>query len=89
MTLLALSQEVSPPTPFCCGSIIHPAMIAAEDGETLAVPLGFYPSKDEPDDAIKAINNAIQAKDFAGKCDFHHYTTVYVFSLYPIQRLDS
>ncbi|WWC95014.1 hypothetical protein V866_001866 [Kwoniella sp. B9012] len=40
LALLSLTSG----TPFCCGAVIHPAMIAPEDGENLTVPFGFYPS---------------------------------------------
>lgn len=40
LTLLSLAEG----TPFDAGAVVHPAMIAPEDGEKLSVPLGFYPS---------------------------------------------
>lgn len=40
LTLLSLAED----TPFDAGAVVHPAMIAPEDGEKLSVPLGFYPS---------------------------------------------
>ncbi|WVR07551.1 hypothetical protein IAU60_004593 [Kwoniella sp. DSM 27419] len=60
-------------TPFCCGSIVHPAMIASEDGQELAVPLGFYPSADEPKDVVADIAKALENKPFAKKNDYHHH----------------
>ncbi|WWC72145.1 uncharacterized protein I206_106105 [Kwoniella pini CBS 10737] len=36
-------------------------MIAVEDGDNLTVPLGFYPSKDEPTDVVEKIQQAIKA----------------------------
>ncbi len=71
ITLQALSKS----SPFCCGAIVHPAMIAPEDGENLAVPLGFYPSKDEPKDVVDQIK-ASNEKKFGDKGDFKLYDTV-------------
>ncbi|WWD19752.1 hypothetical protein CI109_104216 [Kwoniella shandongensis] len=68
LTLLSLASG----SPFCCGAIVHPAMIAAEDGEKLSVPLGFYPSAD----VVEKINSAIDVKPFAKQSDFYLYDTV-------------
>lgn len=70
--LRALSEK----SPFCCGAVVHPAMIASEDGDDLALPLGFYPSADEPKDVADKISAAIKAKDFKDKCEVHLYDTV-------------
>ena len=59
---------------------MHPAMIAAEDGDNLSVPLGFYPSMDEPKDVVERISKSIKAKSFSSKCEFHLYDTVYVIA---------
>lgn len=75
LTLLALSSTLSKPTPFCCGAIVHPAMIAPEDGDNLAVPLGFYPSHDEPKDVVEKISKVNEDK-FGKKGDYHLYDTV-------------
>ncbi|WWD03788.1 hypothetical protein V865_001844 [Kwoniella europaea PYCC6329] len=64
LALLSLTSG----TPFCCGAVIHPAMIAPEDGENLTVPFGFYPSM---------IEEAIKSKPFASKSDYHLYDTVH------------
>jgi hypothetical protein len=77
LTLLAMSSTLDKPTPFCCGAIVHPAMIAPEDGDNLAVPLGFYPSHDEPKDVVEKIS-AINKEKFGQQSDFHLYDTVYV-----------
>ena len=76
LTLMALSSTLSSPSPFCCGSIVHPAMIAPEDGENLSAPLGFYPSHDEAKDGVEKIDAAMKAKPFAEKCDYHLYDSV-------------
>ncbi|WVR00072.1 hypothetical protein IAU59_007214 [Kwoniella sp. CBS 9459] len=73
LALMAMTEG----TPFCCGAIVHPAMIAAEDGDKLAVPLGFYPSVDEDKEVVKKINEAIATKPFANKSDYHLYNTVH------------
>jgi hypothetical protein len=51
-------------------------MIAPEDGQNLKVPLGFFPSVDEPKDVIQEINSAMDKKEWSGKNDYHHYDTV-------------
>nr|XP_019001294.1 uncharacterized protein I203_05999 [Kwoniella mangroviensis CBS 8507]OCF64755.1 hypothetical protein I203_05999 [Kwoniella mangroviensis CBS 8507] len=73
LALLSLTSG----TPFCCGAVIHPAMIAPEDGENLTVPFGFYPSMDEPKDVVEKIEEAIKSKPFASKSDYHLYDTVH------------
>nr|XP_019010459.1 uncharacterized protein I206_04928 [Kwoniella pini CBS 10737]OCF49240.1 hypothetical protein I206_04928 [Kwoniella pini CBS 10737] len=70
LALLSLDKK----TPFCCGAVIHPAMIAVEDGDNLTVPLGFYPSKDEPTDVVEKIQQAIKA---IPRSDYHLYDTVH------------
>ncbi|ORY35779.1 dienelactone hydrolase [Naematelia encephala] len=72
ITLLALQSK----NPFCCGAIVHPAMITNEDGDKLAAPLGFYPSADEPEDAVKYISEANKEK-FGDESDFKLYDTVH------------
>lgn len=72
---MALSSTLDKPTPFCCGAIVHPAMIVPEDGDNLAVPLGFYPSKDEPKDVVEKIEKANKEK-YGAKGDYHLYDTV-------------
>lgn len=51
-------------------------MIANGDGDALARPLAFYPSKDEPADVAAYIEQTIKTKPFASQCDFHLYNTV-------------
>lgn len=71
--MMALDSDASP---FCSGAIIHPAMIANEDGDKLARPLGFFPSKDEPKDVVDHIVAAMKSKPFAKECEYHLYSTV-------------
>ena len=68
-----MSSTLPAPTPFCCGAVVHPAMIAAEDGENLKIPLGFYPSMDEPIDVVKKIHSATKGNE---KGDYKLYDTV-------------
>jgi hypothetical protein len=51
-------------------------MITPEDGNNLSVPLGFYPSADEPKDVVADIQSAMARKPFAAECDYHLYDTV-------------
>lgn len=53
-------------------------MIAAEDGGSLEVPLGFFPSVDEPKEVIQEIKVAMDKKEWSEKNEYHHYDTVYV-----------
>ncbi|WVN87541.1 uncharacterized protein L203_102724 [Cryptococcus depauperatus CBS 7841] len=73
MTLLSLDEN----TPFEAGAVVHPAMIAKNDGEKLSAKLAFYPSQDEPKDIVKEIEELIKSKPFADKCDYHLYDTVH------------
>ncbi|OWZ64214.1 hypothetical protein AYX14_06543 [Cryptococcus neoformans] len=73
LTLLSLAEG----TPFNAGAVAHPAMIAPEDGEKLSVPLGFYPSHDEPKDVVEKIVNDFKSKPFGDKCGYHLYDTVH------------
>ncbi|ORX35390.1 hypothetical protein BD324DRAFT_582039, partial [Kockovaella imperatae] len=77
VTLMALSSTLPSQTPFCCGAVVHPALIAPEDGDNLAAPLGFYPSHDEPKEAVEKIEAAMEIKEFVKKCDYHLYDTVH------------
>lgn len=74
LTLLALADANGP---FTAGAAVHPAMIANSDGDNLAKPLGFYPSKGEPGDVVQHIAHAMLQKPFHDKCDFHLYNTVH------------
>ena len=77
VTLISLAES----EPFNAGAIVHPAMIASEDGANLKVPLGFFPSIDEPKEVIQEIKVAMDKKDWSGKNDYHYYDTVYVLYL--------
>ena len=79
VALISLAES----EPFNAGAIVHPAMIAAEDGSNLKVPLGFFPSVDEPKEVIQEVKVAMDQKDWSGKNDYHYYDTVYVLFLLP------
>ncbi|CAK9785601.1 unnamed protein product [Cutaneotrichosporon oleaginosum] len=70
--LLSLAKDV-----FHSGATCHPAMIANEDGDNLARPFAFYPSKDEPGDVVKYIAAKLKEKPFAKECDYVLYDTVH------------
>jgi len=56
---------------------IHPAMLSAGDADSLAVPLGLFPSKDEPIDEYEKLVKAISTKPFASKNAYKHYPTMH------------
>jgi len=73
---MATSTTSLCPTPFASVAIVHPAMLSPEDGDTIAVPLGFYPSMDEPKDVVEKIHKAVEEGEFAVKCVFKLYDTM-------------
>jgi dienelactone hydrolase len=64
-------------TPFSAVSIIHPAMLSADDSTKLTIPLAIYPSKDEPIDEFKKIVGILDKKGFAEKCDNKYYSNMH------------
>ncbi|BEI89633.1 uncharacterized protein CcaverHIS019_0209950 [Cutaneotrichosporon cavernicola] len=70
--LLSLATDT-----FHSGATCHPAMITDEDGDNLARPLGFYPSKDEPTEPVNYIAAKMKEKPFAKECDYVLYDTVH------------
>ncbi|KAL7419172.1 hypothetical protein Q5752_006008 [Cryptotrichosporon argae] len=73
ITLLALHAH----SPFDYGAVVHPAMIAPEDGDKLERPLAFYPSHDELKEVVEHIEKQLIEKPFAAKNEFHLYDTAY------------
>lgn len=69
-------QALSKPSHLRCGAIVHPAMLTPEDGDNLVKPLGFYPSKDEPEAPVMHIKKVLEEKPFAKDCDYHLYESV-------------
>ena len=59
-------------------AFIDNRFITNADADNLAVPLGFYPSRDEPRDIIQYVTEVAATKPFAAKNDFHNFDTVYV-----------
>ncbi|KAJ4476609.1 Alpha/Beta hydrolase protein [Lentinula aciculospora] len=64
-------------TPFSAVSIVHPAMLSAEDSEKLTVPLAIYPSKDEPKEEFDKIVGILSKKPFADRCDNKYYSAMH------------
>ncbi|TFK57569.1 hypothetical protein OE88DRAFT_1620274 [Heliocybe sulcata] len=64
-------------TPLDAVAAVHPAMLSAEDVETLSVPLGLYPSKDESTEEYTKMLEIVSKKPFAAKNDHKHYTTMF------------
>lgn len=62
-----------PGTPFDAVSIVHPAMLAADDAAKLEIPLACYISNDEPVDEFDKIKEALAKKPLADKNDFKHF----------------
>jgi len=73
VTILAGSGS----TPLDAVAAIHPAMLNASDGDKLSVPLGLYPSKDEPTDEYEKLLGVIAKKPFADKNAHKHYKNMF------------
>jgi len=56
---------------------VHPAMLSADDGEKLSVPIGLFISKDEPRDDCEKIMKSISDKPFADKNMYKYYPTMF------------
>ncbi|KAJ7071488.1 Alpha/Beta hydrolase protein [Mycena amicta] len=66
-----------PSSPLDAISIVHPAMLSVGDAEKLTVPLGIYPSKDEPVEEYVKIVNELGKKSFASRCDNKLYANMH------------
>ncbi|KAI4523075.1 hypothetical protein K525DRAFT_255012 [Schizophyllum commune Loenen D] len=65
-------------TPLDAVSIVHPAMLSADDASKLTVPLGIYPSKDEPkEEEYEKILEVLSKKPFASKVDGKYYPNMF------------
>jgi len=64
------------PDAFDAVAVVHPAFLANEDADNLAVPIGFYPTKDEPKEVCEYIREVVSKKPFASKNSLHHFETV-------------
>ncbi|KAF7437194.1 hypothetical protein PC9H_004030 [Pleurotus ostreatus] len=60
-------------TPFDASSIVHPAMLSADDASKLTVPLAIYISQDEPVDEYTKIVDILSKKPFSAQCDSKNY----------------
>jgi len=56
---------------------VHPAMLTVADAENLSVPLGLFPSKDEPLEEFDSLVKAISSKPFAAKNSYKVYPTMH------------
>ncbi|KAF8758458.1 Dienelactone hydrolase family [Rhizoctonia solani] len=56
---------------------IHPAMLDVKDADNLKVPLGIFPSKDEPIEEYEKIIKSISNKDFASKNAYKVYPNMH------------
>ncbi|CDO72737.1 hypothetical protein BN946_scf184990.g20 [Trametes cinnabarina] len=70
---VVILAAAAPSTPFNAVAAVHPAMLHHEDVTELKVPLGLYPSKDEPIDEVKQILEIISKKSFADQNDYKLY----------------
>lgn len=61
-------------SPFSGVASIHPAMVEPTDFQSLKQPIGFFPSADEPTDAVNKSWEVIKGTPVAGKSVFKHYT---------------
>ncbi|KAH9891060.1 Alpha/Beta hydrolase protein [Cubamyces lactineus] len=67
-------------TPFDAVAAIHPAMLNHGDVTELKVPLGLYPSNDEPVDESKQILEIISKKPISDKSDYKLYDSFHGFA---------
>ncbi|KAI0666316.1 hypothetical protein C8Q78DRAFT_1060766 [Trametes maxima] len=67
-------------TPFDAVAAIHPAMLNHGDVTELKVPLGLYPSNDEPVDESKQILEIVSKKPFSDKSDYKLYGSFHGFA---------
>ncbi|KAI0700444.1 hypothetical protein BC835DRAFT_1404870 [Cytidiella melzeri] len=67
-------------TPFSAISIVHPAMLSSDDAVELRVPLGLYPSNDEPKNEAEKIVDILSKKPFASKNDYVQFDSFHGFA---------
>ncbi|KAI0757364.1 dienelactone hydrolase family-domain-containing protein [Daedaleopsis nitida] len=77
VTILAGSSAT---TPFSAAASVHPAMLNHGDVTDLVIPLGLYPSQDEPVDESKQILEIISKKPIADKSDYKLYDSFHGFA---------
>jgi len=54
-------------------AIVHPAMVSTEDVDKIIVPLGLFPSKDEPKDVYDKAVDILKGKSWADKNAYHYF----------------
>ncbi|KDQ54839.1 hypothetical protein JAAARDRAFT_134659 [Jaapia argillacea MUCL 33604] len=74
VTILAGSQTS---TPLDAVAAVHPAMLSSSDVNSLEVPLGLYPSKDEPIEEYNRMLEIVAKKPFASKNDHKLYKNMF------------
>ncbi|KAL7285798.1 hypothetical protein ACG7TL_000907 [Trametes sanguinea] len=76
---VAVLAGADPATPFDAVAACHPAMLSHGDVTELKVPLGLYPSKDEPVEEMKQILEIVSKKSFASQNDHKFYASPHGF----------
>ncbi|KAH7104505.1 alpha/beta-hydrolase [Auriculariales sp. MPI-PUGE-AT-0066] len=56
---------------------LHPAMLSADDGNSLKVPIALFPSKDEPVEEYEKLLAIVNSKEFAPKNSYKLYNTMH------------
>ncbi|KAG8905793.1 hypothetical protein FRB99_008218 [Tulasnella sp. 403] len=56
---------------------VHPGRVDANDATSLAVPIGLFPSADEPVEECEKFMKAMSEKPFASKNQYKHYHSVH------------
>ena len=52
---------------------MHGRMLSHDDIQHLNIPLGLYPSNDEPTDEVNKMREIISKKPISAKSDYKHY----------------
>ncbi|PRP76474.1 hypothetical protein PROFUN_15134 [Planoprotostelium fungivorum] len=65
-------------SPFHAAAQIHPAMVDANDGKKVTIPVASFISKDEPEEAVQEFHkNVASNSDIASKSVWKRYPTVH------------
>jgi len=64
-------------TPVDAVASVHPGFVELSDAHDLAVPLGFFPSKDENRELCDKVGELLTQKPFADKNKYIYYETVH------------
>jgi len=68
-----MKSGIQTDTPFKAISLVHPAMLSADDAPSLNIPLGLYISNDEPIKEAEKITDILSKKPFASKNGYKHF----------------